>query len=106
MSKYSGQYTTYTATPASPDVPLAPGTLSIVQGGFTLYDLSLGYGTKLERGSFLKSIKARLQINNLFDRDVILIKSAKATAGALNPLTSTFNPLTPRGYFLTVSGEF
>ena len=106
MSKYSGPYTTYTATPASPDLPLAPGTLAITQGGFTMTDLSLGYGTKLEHGGFLKSFKARLQINNLFDRDVLLIKSAKATAGALNPLTSTYNPLVTRGYFLTVSSEF
>ena len=106
MSKYSGQYTTYTATPASPDLPLAPGTLSIIQGGYTMYDLSLGYGAKLEHAGFLKSFKARLQINNVFDRNVILLKSAKATAGALNPLTSTYNPLTPRGYFLTVSTEF
>ena len=57
-------------------------------------------------GGFLKSFKARLQINNVTDRNVILLKSAKATAGAFNPLTSTFNPLTPRGYFLTVSSEF
>ena len=71
-----------------------------------MYDLSLGYGRKLQRGGFLKSYKARLQINNLFDRDVILIKSAKATAGALNKLTSTYNPLVARGYFLTVSTEF
>jgi len=106
MSKYSGPYTTYTASAASPDLPLPAGALTVVQGGYTLYDLSLGYGAKLERGGFLKSFKARLQINNLFDRNVILIKSAKATAGALNPLTSTYNPLVTRGYFLTVSGEF
>jgi iron complex outermembrane receptor protein len=106
MSKYSGPYTTYTATPAQLDLPLAPGTLAITQGGFTMYDLSLGYGTKLRQSGFLKSFKARLQINNLFDRDVILIKSAKATAGALNKLTSTYNPLVTRGYFLTVSSEF
>ena len=106
MSKYSGPYTTYTATPSDLSLPLAPGTLAITQGGFTMSDLSLGYGAKLQHASFLKSFKARLQINNLFDRDVILLKSAKATAGAFNPLTSTFNPLTPRAYFLTISGEF
>jgi iron complex outermembrane receptor protein len=106
MAKYSGRYTTYTATPASPDLPLAPGTLSIVQGGYTLHDLALGYGAKLQRGGFIKSYKARLQINNLFDRDVILLKSARATAGAFNPLTSTYNPIVTRGYFLTLSGEF
>jgi hypothetical protein len=46
------------------------------------------------------------QINNLFDRDVILLKAPKASAGAFNPLTSTYNPLVGRGYFLTVSSEF
>ena len=105
MAKYSGHYTVTTGT-ANPDRPLPAGTVSVVQGGYTLFDLSVGYGAKLQRGGFLKSYKARLQVNNLFDRDVILIKSAKATAGALNRLTSTFNPLTPRGCFLTVSGEF
>ena len=105
MSKYSGPYTTYVGAP-NPDQPLPASALSVVQGGYTMYDLSLGYGTKLQRGAFLRSFKARLQINNLFDRNVVLLKSAKATAGALNPLTSTYNPLTPRGYFLTVSSEF
>ena len=79
--------------------------LSVVQGGYSMFDLSLGYGTKLAHG-WLKSLKARLQIDNLLNRDVILLKSPKATAGALNPLTSTYNPLTPRGAFLTISAEF
>ncbi|MEN9637056.1 MAG: hypothetical protein RL077_5460 [Verrucomicrobiota bacterium] len=105
MAKYTGAYTTYTAT-ASPDKPLPAGALTIMQGGFTMHDLTLGYGAKLPRGSFLKSYKARFQINNLMNRDVILLKSPKATAGALNYLTSTYNPMTPRGYFLTVSTEF
>ena len=105
MAKYSGQYTVTTSS-ANPDQPLTPGAVSYVQGGYTMCDLSLGYGAKLQRGGFLKSYKARLQINNAFDRNVVLIKSVKATAGAYNPLTSTFNPLTPRGYFLTVSTEF
>src|SRR5581483_10101493 len=104
MSKYTGQYTTYAGAP-NPDQPLPASALTVVQGGYTMYDLALGYGQKLQRG-FLKSYKVRLQIDNLTDRDVILLKSPKATAGALNPLTSTYNPLTPRGYFLTVSSEF
>ncbi len=104
MNKYAGPYTTYQGAP-NPDQPLPAGALSIVQGGFTMTDLSLGYGAKVQ-GSFLKSYKIRLQVNNLFDRKVILLKSAKATAGAFNPLTSTYNPLTPIGFFLTVSTEF
>ncbi|MCX6955086.1 MAG: TonB-dependent receptor [Verrucomicrobia bacterium] len=105
MSKYSGPYTTYVGAP-NPDQPLPASALTVVQGGFTMYDLSLGYGQKLQGRGFLKSYKARLQINNLFNRDVILLKAAKATAGKLNPLTSTYNPLVTRGYFLTVSTEF
>ena len=104
MSKYSGIYTTYQGAP-NPDQPLPAGALSVVQGGYTLTDLSVGYGQKLS-GSFLKSYKLRLQVDNIFDRNVILLKSAKATAGALNTLTSTYNPLTPIGFFLTVSGQF
>ncbi len=109
FSKYSGQYTITDAGKANPDQAVPAGTVAVVQGGYTMIDLSLGYGTKLQRGGFLKSFKARLQINNLFDRDVILIKAAKATAtgsGVLNRLTSTYNPLVTRGYFLTVSSEF
>lgn len=106
MAKYTGPYTLYTASAPSPDRPLPAGTLVVRQGGFPMYDLALGYGAKLERGGFMKSYKFRLQINNLLDRDVVLMKSAKATAGAVNRLTSTYNPLTPRAYFLTVSGEF
>lgn len=106
MAKYSGPYTLYTAGAPAPDQPLPAGTLSVTQGGYTMHDLALGYGAKLPRGTMLRSYKIRLQVNNLFDRDVRLLKSAKATAGALNPLTSTYNPLVTRGYFLTVSGEF
>ena len=105
MSKYSGHYTTYQGAP-NPDQPLPAGALSVNQGGFTMTDLSLGYGAKLERGSFMKSYKIRLQVDNLFDRKVILLKSAKATAGVLNTLTSTYNPLTPIGFFLTLSGQY
>lgn len=106
LAKYTGQYALYTASAPSPDKPLPAGTLVVKQGGFPMHDLALGYGANLERGSFLKSYKFRLQINNLADRDVVLMKSAKATAGAVNRLTSTYNPLTPRAWFFTLSGEF
>ena len=36
----------------------------------------------------------------------VMLAVAAATAGAVNRLTSTYNPLTPRGVFLTVSGEY
>ncbi|MEO6245583.1 MAG: TonB-dependent receptor, partial [Opitutaceae bacterium] len=109
FAKYNGQYTVTDAGKAGPDQPVPAGTVAVVQGGYTMFDLALGYGAKLQGRNFLKSYKVRLQINNLTDRDVILIKAPKATAtgsGVLNRLTSTYNPVTPRGYFLTVSGEF
>ena len=100
MAKYIGPYTTYSGAP-NPDLPLIAGGFSRVQGGYTMYDLSLGYGYKLPAGSFLHSIKFRLQINDLFNREVQLLKSPNA-----NPLNSTYSVLTPRDYFFTVSGEF
>ena len=100
MAKYIGPYTAYSGAP-SPDLPLPAGAFAQVQGGYTMYDLSLGYGYKLPKGYFLKSIKLRAQINDLFDRKVQLLKSPN-----VNPLLSTYSVLTPRDYFFTVSGEF
>ncbi len=100
MEKYIGQYTTYGASP-SPDVPLPPGTLTVVQGGYSLTDLSIGYGWKMPPGSFVKSVKARLLINDIFNRKVQLLAKPNA-----NPLNSTYSVLTPRDMFLTVSAEF
>ncbi|NBQ58545.1 MAG: TonB-dependent receptor [Opitutaceae bacterium] len=105
MTKYSGYYTTYQGAP-NPDQPLPATSFSYVQGGYSLTDLSIGYGQKLDKNSFLKSYKIRLQVNNLFDRKINLVKSAKYVAGAFDPLTSTYNLLTPIGFFLTVSGQF
>lgn len=104
MEKYAGPYTVYVGAP-NPDQPLPAGAFGVVQGGYAMTDLSIGYGHNLGY-RFFKSFKLRLQINNLTNRDVILLKSPKATSGAFNPLTSTYNVLTPRGYFLTGSLEF
>lgn len=105
MTKYSGYYTTYQGAP-NPDQPLPATSFSYVQGGYSQTDLSIGYGQKLDQNSFLKSYKVRLQVNNLFDRKINLVKSAKYVGGAFDPLTSTYNLLTPIGFFLTVSGQF
>jgi iron complex outermembrane recepter protein len=104
MEKYIGPYTVYSGAP-SPDLPL-PANSTAYQGGYSMFDLAVGYGRKLEHGRFIKSYKFRLQVNDLFDREVQLLKSPKFTNGVFNPLTSTYNPLTPRDYFLTISGEF
>jgi len=104
MEKYIGPYTVYSGAP-SPDLPIGPNSAA-VQGGYSMFDLAIGYGKKLEHGGFLKSFKFRLQVNDLFDRQVQLMKSPKFTSGVLNPLTTTYSVLTPRDFFLTVSGEF
>jgi iron complex outermembrane recepter protein len=107
MDKYTGPYTTYAGAP-NPDQPLPASAITVVQGGYSMIDLSLGYGKKIAGSRFFKSYKARLQINNVFDCDIILLKSPKAIKGTTtqDPLASTYNPLTPRGYFLTLSAEF
>ena len=101
MAKYIGPFTVYTGAPADPDLPLPAGAYPVVQGGYTMYDLALGYGYKLAPGSFLHSVKFRFVCNDLFNRQVQLLKKPNA-----NPLSSTYSVLTPRGYFFTVSGEF
>ena len=75
--------------------------LTAIQGGYTLFDYSLTYGTKLPAGYFIKSIKARMQITNLFNRDVKLLKAPNATVA-----NQAYTPLVPRGVFFTVTGEF
>ncbi len=106
MAKYTGPYTTYVGAP-NPDTPLPTAASTFVQGGYTLFDLSLGCGLRLERGSFLKSVKARLQVTNIFDQKINTLAKPKATTvGVLNPLTSTYNVIPTRGYYLTVSSEF
>jgi iron complex outermembrane receptor protein len=100
MEKYIGSYTVYSPA-TSPDVPLPATALTQVQGGYSMTDVSLGYSTKLPPGMFIKSIKLRLQIDDVFDRKVNLLKKPNA-----NPLLATYTVLVPRAYFLTVSGGF
>jgi len=69
-------YTVYSGAPQSRPA-VAPPPFRSSRAALDVDSRSLG--TKLAHG-WLKSLKARLLINNLFDRDVILLKSAKATA--------------------------
>ncbi|SDS02687.1 TonB-dependent receptor [Opitutus sp. GAS368] len=100
MEKYIGPYNVYSGAP-SPDLPLPPTALTAVQGGYSLVDLAIGYGSKLPGHGFLHSYKVKLQVDNILDRKVELLKSVNA-----NPLNSTYNVLVPRDYYLTVSAEF
>ncbi len=101
IAKYIGPYTVYTSLPTNPSLPLPATNLTAIQGGYTLFDYSLTYGTKLPAGYFIKSIKARMQITNLFNRDVKLLKAPNATVA-----NQAYTPLVPRGVFFTVTGEF
>jgi len=119
--KYIGRWTVYDAI-TNPDLPADPtdinalrgglvgggATNKLYNGGFSLSDFSIGYGFKLNN-KFLKSVKARLQVSNVFNRKVQILEGTKA-----NPTNdpsvfyqnNTFNVLPTRSYFLTVSAEF
>lgn len=101
IAKYIGPYTVYSALPANPSLPLPSTNLTAVQGGYTLFDYSLSYGTKLPKGYFIKSVKAHLQLTNLFNRNVLLLKSPNAVVA-----NEAYTVLVPRGVFFTVTGEF
>jgi iron complex outermembrane receptor protein len=69
-------------------------------GGYWLADLSVGYDTKLPKGYFLRSVKAKFEVNDLFNRDVQVVNSVSGKGVA------KFNVLPNRSYFFTLSGEF
>ena len=101
IAKYIGPYIVYSGAPNDPTQPLPAGSYAVTQGGYTMFDLSLGYGMKFKGSHFIKSAKIRMQCTDLFNREVNLLKKPNA-----NPLLSTFSALTPRGFFFTVAGEF
>jgi iron complex outermembrane receptor protein len=102
--KYVGSWTVYD-TITNPDLPGAGAGRSVDSSSYWLGDLSVGYGWKSSRQSFLRSLKVRLQVSNVFDRKVQVLDSIDA-----NPANAygkdAFNVLPTRNYFLTVSGEF
>ena len=101
IAKYIGPYTTYSALPSNPSLPLPATNITQIQGGYTLFDYSLSYGAKVPKGYFIKSVKAHLQLTNLFNRNVLLLKSPNAVIA-----NEAFTVLVPRGVFFTVTGEF
>jgi iron complex outermembrane recepter protein len=101
IAKYIGPYDTYSALPSNPSLPLPATNITAIQGGYTLFDYSLSYAKKLPPGYFIKSIKAHLQVTNLFNRNVLLLKSPNAVIA-----NEAYTVLVPRGVFFTVTGEF
>ena len=101
--KYVGKWAVYDNI-TNPDIPGAGSARKLYNGGFSIGDFSIGYGFKLNN-KFIKSVKARLQISNVFDRKVQILESIGSDP-SVDYTTNAFNVLPTRSYFLTVSAEF
>jgi len=65
-----------------------------------LADVVVGYSHRLARGSFIRSLKIRLQVDNALDRQLQVLGSINATG------VGSYTVLPGRNYFVTFSGEF
>ena len=92
---------TATGRPGGPTVPV----LSSENGGFALVDVAGGYVFKMAPGSFLHSIKVKLQVDNAFNRKVQVLSAVAAQTSSITSGNS-YNVLPTMNFFLTVSGEF
>jgi iron complex outermembrane receptor protein len=111
--KYVGKFVVYSSALVNPDLGLygqtATGQLgganvpvqSGYSPGFALMDLALGYAYKMPAGSFIHSVKIKLQLDNVLDRKVQILSSVGAT-----PAANGYNVLPTTNYFVTVSTEF
>ena len=97
LNKYSGPLTVYSGS-LNPDLASTAG-LRRKDAGYWLADLAFGYGVKPGRFG-LRSLKFKVQVNNLLDRKVQVLDSLSSAAVA------KFNVLPTRNYFLTVASEF
>jgi iron complex outermembrane receptor protein len=94
--KYVGKFKVYDGS-LNPDDATTAGNVA-ESDSYWNADLALGYGRKLH-GSFFRSFKVKVQVNNLFDKKTQVLDSLKSNV-------RFFNVLPTRNYFLTVSGEF
>ncbi len=102
-AKYVGSWTVYDSV-TNPDIAGAGVTRSANSMNYILTDLSVGYSVKLNQ-RYLRSLKFRLQVSNLFDKKVQVLEGIDSNRA--NAYTKdTFNVLPTRNYFLTVSSEF
>jgi iron complex outermembrane receptor protein len=115
--KYIGPFVVYSSALINPDLglngqtatghpggPIVP-VLSSENGGFALVDVAGGYVFKMAPGSFLHSIKVKLQVDNALDRKVQVLSAVAAQTASITSGNS-FNVLPRMNFFLTVSGEF
>ena len=102
--KYVGSWVVYD-TITNPDLPGAGASRSANSSSYWIGDFSVGYGMKFEHRAWLKSVKVRLQVSNVFNQKVQVLDSIGANpANAYT--TDAFNVLPDRNYFLTISAEF
>jgi iron complex outermembrane receptor protein len=111
--KYVGPFAIYSSALVNPDLGLYGQTstgqvggthvnVAVAQDpGFWMMDLAIGYAFKMPRGSFVHSVKIKLQMDNVLNHDVQVLNAAGATAAA-----NTYNVLPGTNYFLTLSTEF
>jgi iron complex outermembrane receptor protein len=89
---------------SNPDLPGGGAVRRADSTSYLLADASIGYALKF-RSNFLRSVKVRLQVSNLFDRKVQVLEEIDPSAASAYA-KDKFNVLPTRNYFLTVSGEF
>lgn len=109
--KYIGPYVIYSSALVNPDLglygqtttgqaggPAAP-VLSAINPGYWLLDVAGGYAFKMPKGSFIRTLKVKLQLDNMLNRKVQVLNSVAASG-------NSYNVLPTDNYFITVSTEF
>lgn len=91
--KYAGSQKAYNSS-FNPD-QASSVTSTVGSGGFWQAAMSLGYGQNIN-GSFIKSYKVRLQVDNLFDAHNLVINSVSGNTGS-------YYVLPGRSWFASVS---
>lgn len=111
--KYVGPFVVYSSALVNPDLGLygqtstgqpggAPVAVQSAENpGFWMMDLACGYAFKLPPGSFVHSVKIKLQLDNLLNRKVQVLSAVGST-----PASNAYNVLPTTSYFLTISTEF
>jgi len=102
IGKYVGRSKIYYSLATKPFNPDDASTVSGppgVSGGYCIADFAIGYGTKLST-RFLKNVKIKFEVNNVFDRKVQVMDSFNSSGAIL------YDPLPTRNYFISLSGEF
>jgi hypothetical protein len=64
-------------------------------------DVAGGYAFRMPKGSFVHSIKVKLQVDNVLNHKVQVLSSVGST-----PASNSYNVLPTTNYFLTLSAEF